>query len=157
VTVADSTALDLSSAMTIEAWVNPSVVGGWQTVLLKEGAGNMAYELYSNNDVSRPGVYFTGANGAIRAATGTAKLAANSWTHIATTYDGTNMRVYVNGVLVRTVARSGSMIATAGPLHIGGNEVWGGEFYSGLIDEVRIYNRALSLEEIQTDMTTAIQ
>jgi hypothetical protein len=156
VTVPDSAALDLSSAMTIEAWVNPSVVGGWQTVLLKEGTGNMAYELYSNNDVSRPGVYFTGGNGTIRSATGTAKLAANTWTHIATTYDGTNMRVYVNGVLVRTVARSGSIIATAGALHIGGNEVWGGEFYSGLIDEVRIYNRALSLDEIQTDMTTAI-
>jgi hypothetical protein len=156
VTVPDSAALDLSSAMTIEAWVNPSVVAGWQTVLLKEGAGNMAYELYSNNDVSRPAVYFTGANGTLRSATGTAKLPANTWTHIATTYDGTNMRVYVNGVLVRTVARAGSVIATAGPLHIGGNEVWGGEFYSGLIDEVRIYNRALSLEEIQTDMTTAI-
>jgi hypothetical protein len=156
VTVADSAALDLSSAMTIEAWVNPSVVAGWQTVLLKEGTGNMAYELYSNNDVNRPAVYFTGGNGAIRTATGTAKLAPNTWTHVATTYDGTSMRVYVNGVLVRTVARSGAILATAGPLHIGGNEVWGGEFYSGLIDEVRIYNRALSLEEIGSDMTTPI-
>ena len=157
VTVADSTALDLSSAMTIEAWVNPSVVGGWQTVLLKEGAGNMAYELYSNNDVSRPAAYFTGTNGTLRSAAGTAKLTANTWTHLAVTYDGTNMKVYVNGVLVRNVLRSGAILATDGPLHIGGNEVWGGEFYSGLIDDVRIYNRALSLEEIQTDMTTAIQ
>ena len=156
VTVADSAALDLSSAMTIEAWVNPSVVGGWQTLLLKEGLGNMAYELYSNNDVSRPAAYFTGANGTLRAATGTAKLAANAWTHLAVSYDGANMRVYVNGVLVRTVARSGAIIATNGSLHIGGNAVWGGEFFSGLIDEVRIYNRALSGEEIQTDMTTAI-
>jgi hypothetical protein len=156
VTVADSSALDVSSAMTVEAWVNPAVVGGWQTVLLKEGAGNMAYELYSNNDVSRPGMYFTGTNGTIRSATGTTKIAANTWTHIAVSYDGTNMRFYVNGVLVRTVARSGAIIATSGPLHIGGNDVWGGEFYSGLIDEVRIYNRALSLEEIQTDMTTPI-
>jgi hypothetical protein len=156
VTVADSAALDLSSAMTMEAWVKPSVVAGWQTVMLKEGTATMAYELYANNDVNRPAAYFTTAGGALRAATGTAKLAANTWTHIAIAYDGVNMKVYVNGVLVRTVARAGAILATAGPLHIGGNQVWGGEFFSGLIDEVRIYNRALSLEEIAADMGTPI-
>jgi hypothetical protein len=156
VAVADSASLDLSSAMTMEAWVQPSVVAGWQTVMLKEGAGTMAYELYGNNDVNRPAAYFTTAGGALRAATGTAKLAANTWTHIAATYDGTNMKLYVNGVLVRNVLRAGAILTTDGPLHIGGNEVWGGEWFSGLIDEVRIYNRALSIEEIQADMTTPV-
>jgi hypothetical protein len=157
VTVADSAALDLSSAMTLEAWVKPSAAGGWRTVLLKEGTGNMAYEMYSNNpDISRPAAYFTTAGGTLRAATGTAVLPTNAWTHLAATYDGTNMRFYVNGVLVRDVLRSGSILNTAGPLHIGGNQVWGGEFFAGLIDEVRIYNRALSAAEIGSDMTTPI-
>jgi hypothetical protein len=40
-------------------------------------------------------------------------------------------------------------------LRIGGNSVWG-EYFSGLIDEVRVYNRALTATQIQTDMTTAI-
>ena len=157
VTVADSASLDLSNTMTLEAWVNPRTVDNWQTLLLKEGAGTMAYELYSNNDVNRPAAYFTGTNGTIRAVTGTAALAVGTWTHLAVTYDGANMRLYVNGILVRTTARTGAMIATDGVLHIGGNQVWGGEFFSGLIDDMRIYNRALSAAEIQTDMTTAIR
>ena len=157
VTVADSASLDLSNTMTLEAWVNPRAAENWQTVLLKEGAGNMAYELYSNNDVNRPAAYFTGANGTIRAVTGTAALAVGTWTHLAVTYDGANMRMYVNGVLVRTAARTGAIIPTDGVLHIGGNQVWGGEFFGGLIDELRVYNRALSAAEIQTDMSTPIR
>jgi hypothetical protein len=66
------------------------------------------------------------------------------------------MRVYVNGALVRTVARTGAILASTGVLHIGGNQVWGGEFFQGLMDDVRIYNRALSGAEISTDMNTAI-
>jgi hypothetical protein len=152
ITVADSDALDLSTAMTLEAWVNPASLTGWRNVLLKEGGTGMAYELYAQNpDVSRPAAYAT-LNGAIRGITGTAPMPANTWSHLAVTYDGANMRLYVNGALVRTVARTGVIAATNGPLHIGGNAVWGGEFFAGAIDEVRIYNRALSAQEIAADM-----
>src|SRR5439155_9838817 len=71
------------------------------------------------------------------------------------TYDGANLRMYVNGTLVRTQAVTGSIVETSGALRIGGNSVWG-EYFSGLIDEVRIYSRALSQSEIQTDMNLAI-
>ena len=152
VTIADAASLDLTSAMTLEAWVNPSTLTQWHTVLLKENAAGMAYELYAHNpDVSRPAAYGT-LNGAIRGVTGTAALPTNTWTHLATTYDGTNMNLFVNGALVRTVARAGAMDATTGPLRIGGNLPWGGEFFAGLIDEVRIYNRALAPAEITADM-----
>jgi hypothetical protein len=156
VTVADSVSLELATGMTLEAWVNPSVVAGWNTVLLKEAGAGMSYELYSNNDLNRPAAYFTVPSGAIRAVTGTAAVGANAWTHVAVTYDGASMRMYVNGVLVRTTARTGAIVAEDGPLHIGGNEVWGGEWFSGLIDEVRIYNRALSATEIAADIATPI-
>jgi hypothetical protein len=156
VEVTDSVSLELSTGMTLEAWVNPSVAAGWNTVLLKEAGAGMSYELYSNNDVNRPAAYFTVPSGAIRAVTGTAAVGASTWTHLAVTYDGASMRMYVNGVLVRTTARTGTILAEDGPLHIGGNQVWGGEWFSGLIDEVRIYNRALSAAEIASDMTTPI-
>jgi hypothetical protein len=152
VTVADAASLDLTSAMTLEAWVNPSTLTQWHTVLLKESAAGMAYELYAHNpDISRPAAYGT-LNGALRGVTGTAALPTNTWTHLATTYDGTNMQLYVNGALVRSVARAGVMDATTGPLRIGGNVPWGGEFFAGLIDEVRVYNRALTASEIAADM-----
>jgi hypothetical protein len=157
VEVADSASLDLSTAMTLEAWVNPSARTGWHTILLKEAGATMAYEMYGNNpDISRPAAYFNTAGGALRAVTGTAAVGLNAWTHIAVTYDGTNMRMYVNGTLVRSVLRAGNILQSNGVLHIGGNVVWGGEFFQGLIDEVRIYNRALTAGEIQTDMSTPI-
>ena len=61
------------------------------------------------------------------------------------------MRLYVNGVQVGSTAVSGSMAASTGALRIGGNAIWG-EWFAGLIDEVRVYNRALSATEIQQDM-----
>jgi Concanavalin A-like lectin/glucanases superfamily len=50
---------------------------------------------------------------------------------------------------------AGAVAASTNPLRIGGNSVWG-EFFSGLIDDVRIYNRVLTAAEITTDMNTAI-
>jgi hypothetical protein len=63
----------------------------------------------------------------------------------------------VNGTQVATRAvLAGAVAASTNPLRIGGNSVWG-EFFSGLIDDVRIYNRVLTAAEITTDMNTAIQ
>src|SRR5206468_12262288 len=56
---------------------------------------------------------------------------------------------------VSSQAAAGSIFASADPLRFGGNAIWG-EYYAGLIDEIRIYNRALSSGEIQNVMTTPI-
>jgi hypothetical protein len=90
----------------------------------------------------------------VRSAVHTA-LPLGAWTHLATTYDGVNQRFYVNGALVATKAQTGSIAAGNQPLRIGGNSV-SGEYFQGVIDEVRIYNRALSAAEIATDMTTPV-
>jgi subtilisin family serine protease len=153
VTIPDAPSLDLTSGMTIEAWVRPTSNTGWRTVVLKEDVGGLAYALYSSNG-SRPAAYVhTNADVGLN---GTAALALNTWTHLAMTYDGTMLRMFVNGVQVGSMALTGGIAATSGVLRIGGNSVWS-EYYRGLIDDVRIYNRALSVTEIQTDMNTAIQ
>jgi len=54
------------------------------------------------------------------------------------------------------VAGTGLITSSNGAIRIGGNASSTGEFFRGLIDEVRVYNRALSLTEIQTDRDTAI-
>jgi hypothetical protein len=153
VTVADAASLDLSTGMTLEAWVNPTSPTGWRTVILKEQPGGLVYSLYASNGANRPsGHVFTSAEMDTQ---GTAVLQANTWTHLAVTYDGTTLRLFVNGVEASNKAVSGSIVGSSGVLRIGGNAVWG-EYFSGLIDEVRIYNRALSTVEIQTDMNTAV-
>jgi hypothetical protein len=75
---------------------------------------------------------------------------------LAATYDGATQRLYVNGALVASRAQTGLIKTSTSALRIGGDSVWG-EYFGGKIDEVRVYNRALSQTEIQKDMTTAIQ
>jgi hypothetical protein len=154
VTVADHALLDVTR-LTVSAWIRPTVRTPWMTVVMKETPDNLAYALYANNDASRPAGEVL-VSGVIRIATGTAAVSTTAWTHLAYTYDGANMRMYVNGVLVRTVARTGNITVSTGPLRIGGNEVWG-EFFTGLIDDVRVYNRALTLAEVQADMNTPVR
>ena len=142
--------------MTAEAWVNPSALGNaWRTVLLKEQTGNMVYDLYANGSggtkVPSSEVYVGGA----KMVSAASALAVGTWTHLAATFDGSTLRIYVNGTQASQLAVSGSIATSTGVLRIGGNSVWG-EYFSGLIDEVRLYNRALSAAEIAQDMTTPI-
>jgi hypothetical protein len=155
--------------MTVEAWVNPTAMSGWETVVMKErgaaGAGLLSYALYAH-DGAPEGNGFVGAAGYLRP-TGTtstdqgvrdaahARLPLNEWTHLATTYDGARQRLYVNGVLVASRAQTGSIVVANQPLRIGGNNS-SGEFFQGMIDEVRVYNRALSVGEIAADMNTPV-
>ena len=150
VTVADKASLDLTGAMTLSAWVNPSTNGNWRTVMLKEAGTDLVYALYSSDTTSLPNAFIR-TGGTDQSAAGTGALPVNTWSHLAATYDGSNIRVYLNGALVRTVAATGSMAASTGALRIGGNSIWG-EYFAGLIDEAHVYNRALSAAEVTADM-----
>jgi len=148
VTVADANPLDLAAGMTLEAWVKPTVSSGWRTVLLKERAGGLAYALYGSSDNGRPMTEILA--GSTREARGTTVLPAGQWSHIAATYDKSTLRLYVNGTQVASAALAGTLFNSPGALRIGGNSVWG-EYFSGLIDEVRVYERALTAAEIAAD------
>jgi hypothetical protein len=159
VTVADANALDLTTGMTLEAWVYPTAggSGSWRNVIIKERPSGEAYNLYSNADTNAPVVYVVRAAqpGTALDARGTAALALNTWTHVAATFDNATLRLYVNGTQVGTRAVAGPLVTSTGALRIGGNSLWG-EFFQGRLDDVRIYNRALTAIEIQTDANTPI-
>ena len=153
VTVPDASSLDLTTGMTVEAWVRPAALGGWRTVVFKERPGGVVYGLYADQAAGRPlGQVYIGSE---RSAIGTSALPLNVWSHLATTFDGSVVRLFVNGVLVGTSSISGSMTASTGVLRIGGNSIWS-EWYAGLIDEVRVYSRALTAAELQQDMQTPV-
>ena len=154
VTVADTAALDLTTAMTLEAWVRPTSTNRWRTVALKEQTGNLVYAVYGNNSGQRASANLW-LGSSEKEARSASQLAANTWTHLAATYDGATIRVYVNGALSGSTATTGSMPASTGPFRIGGNAVWD-EFFAGQLDDLRLYNRALSATEVQTDMATPV-
>ncbi len=159
VSVADANILDFTTAMTLEAWVYPTAngAGSWRNIIIKERAGGEAYNLYANADTNVPVMYLVQASQPASAldVRGTGQLPLNTWTHLAATYDGATLRLYVNGVQVGSRPITGAILATTGALRIGGNSVWG-EFFQGRLDEIRIYNRALTQAEIQFDMTIAV-
>ncbi|HEY7118821.1 MAG TPA: Ig-like domain-containing protein [Tepidisphaeraceae bacterium] len=155
VTVADNALFHLTTGMTLEAWVKPSSLSGWTNVVMKERAGGLAYALYASDDSNHPPAGYINRGGSDISSVGASVLALGAWTHLATTYDGANLRLYVNGTLVRTKAITGNVTSSTSPIRIGGDSVWG-EYFNGLIDEVRVYSRALSLTEIQTDMNAAV-
>jgi uncharacterized protein YjdB len=153
VTINDVTSLHLTNGMTLEAWVKLTTITGWQAVIIKEMPSDLCYALYAGSDQNQPDAALnTRADLNVYA---TAGLTANTWAHLAATYDGANVGVYINGTLVQTVPDTGNLAASTSPLRIGGDSVWG-EYLNGVIDEVRVYNRALSVTEIQTDMNTPI-
>jgi len=155
-TVNDANTLDLTNAMTLEAWVNPTAApAGWTSVLMKEQPGNLVYGLYSGStSPDRPTAW--GYVTTETEVTGTTALATNTWTHLAATFDGTTLRLYVNGVQQATQALAGNLMISTGALRIGGNAIWG-EYFRGQIDDVRIYNRVLTATEIVSDMNAPVQ
>ena len=156
VVVPDSNSLDLTNKLTLEAWVYPTnAMSGWDTILMKEQPPtNLLYALYANGDNNLPYGYIN-INGE-QGLSWTSTLPLNTWSYLALTYDGATLRFYVNGQLVGSKAQTGSLPVTSGTLGIGGNNIWPDECFAGRIDEIRIYNRALTQQEIQNDMNTPI-
>ncbi|HUA66530.1 MAG TPA: LamG-like jellyroll fold domain-containing protein [Alphaproteobacteria bacterium] len=153
VTINSSATLQLSTAMTLEAWVNPSVVDStWRDVIYK-GQDNYYLEGTSGNGkVPAIGGTFGGSDTVLD---GTGGLPTNTWSYLAATYDGITTRLYVNGVQVASQAQTGPIATSTNPLQIGGDSFYG-QFFQGIIDEVRIYDVALTAAQIQTDMNTSL-
>ncbi len=153
VNIPNSSSLQLTTAMTLEAWVNPSTVSSaWRDVLYK-GNDNYYLEATSSHG-SKPDAGLI-AGGSYGDAYGTAALSANTWSFLTETYDGATLRLYVNGTQVAATAHTGAITTSTNQLQIGGDSLYG-QYFKGLIDEVRVYNFALSAAAIQTDMNTPI-
>ena len=155
-TVADAGSLDLASALTVEAWVYPTGGGAMaRPVVGKERPSNAAWFLNASTTGSaNPSVAVRVGTSNV-SATASGPLPVNTWAHLAATYDGASLRLYVNGTLAAERATSGVLATSSRPLRIGHNDVSGGVFL-GRIDEVRVYARALMASEIQADMARPV-
>jgi chitodextrinase len=154
VSIPASPSLNATNGLTLEAWVYPTATqSGWRAVVQKE---TDAWFLHASHDggALRPAAGGTyGGNGDLVGSTSAIPL--NTWTHLAQTYDGSTLQLYVNGVVVASKARTGALQTTTSPMWIGGNNPYG-EYFTGRIDDVRVYDRALSVSEITSDMNTSV-
>ncbi|HTH06769.1 MAG TPA: PQQ-dependent sugar dehydrogenase, partial [Ilumatobacteraceae bacterium] len=97
VLVPDASSLDLLTAMTVEAWVYPtSTLSGVRTILSKQ---QNVYSLYGSTDTHAGLSARIGGGPCCTLLESPSSLPPNQWTHIAGTYDGTALRLYLNGIL----------------------------------------------------------
>ena len=156
VTISNAASLQLTTGMTLEAWVKPTVAQQASAAIIgKEASTGLNYGLYASDTI-------TGHPNAVtmNAATqssgedtflGQSTLPTSTWTFLAATYDGSTLHIYENGVLVTSVVYNYTLATSTGALRLGGNNIFG-DYFQGLIDNVRIYNRALNGGEIRSDM-----
>jgi len=128
---------------TIEAWVKTSsITGDFQAIVSSTGCNFFHLQLHSGGNIafwSDTGItYFPIIS---QSPTGV-------WRHIAISVKSGNSKLYVDGIEVGSVSMAFSNITKATELHIG-NGHQNGRFFNGIIDEVRIYNRALTADEIR--------
>ena len=153
VTIPDAALLHLTTGMTLEAWVDPSAVSAaWRDVVYKANDNFYLEATSTNGSLPDAG---TIAGGSYADAFGTAKLTANTWAFLTETYDGSTLRLYVNGTQVASTAHTGAITTSTNPLQIGGDSLYG-QYFAGLIDNVRVYNVALTAAQIQTDQATSV-
>ncbi|TNE80962.1 MAG: T9SS type A sorting domain-containing protein [Bacteroidetes bacterium] len=133
------------SAFTIEAWINRSDLGHLHTIFSNY---NGSYPLLLRIDNDKIAMH---TNSAV-SVTGTSILPVGEWIHIAGTYDGTSVRLYVNGIQEGLASYNQTLIAANGELKIGGGINNGTEYFRGSIADVRLWNRAKTATEIQLQM-----
>jgi hypothetical protein len=150
VSVPDSSSLDgFTNRITIEAWVkvNSFAGPGWDGILTK---GNSSWQLRRYGSSSTAAFSTAGLSNSDLG--GQKNINDGLWHHIAGVYDGTYKFLYVDGKLDASVPATGTIAQNNYPVYIGGNAQTQGNlpgyFWNGLIDEVSIYNRALSSNEI---------
>jgi hypothetical protein len=127
-----------SSAITVSAWIKLDAHKNWNRVLNHEWVNN-GWVLFT--DASGNATFGVGQAGAQYNAT-KAGLAVGSWYHLVGVYDGSNVRIYVNGQEGTPHAKSGLILDNVGNVDIG----WA---LNGAIDDVRIYNKALTASEVR--------
>lgn len=157
---ADSSSLDLSANMTVEAWVKPTSLGVDRILLGKSNfAGGHSYALSVYADGRLRLDVFQNDTTFRYAMTNPGALQVNVWQHIAATYDhsANTVHIYVNGVDLPFMNGGGVITGiqnTSTPFTIGArlNGSAGTEFFDGSIDEVRVWSVARTQQECRASM-----
>ena len=152
VSVRNSTSLNITGSYTMEAWVSPENVSSpsFQIIMQKRNSGSNGYTMYlSNGKIAL-------RNNAGTRLIGKTVIPNNTWSHIAGTYNAASgtYTVYINGLFDTSAVNPGfDPVTNTDSLWIGKGS---NSPFSGLMDEVRIWNRALSSTEIKNYRRTSL-
>ncbi len=152
VTIPDAANLTILDQVSVEAWVKISAFGGGDqnTIIAKwRDSSPDSHNYYLGLLRSGPAIFYVGINGNIYGGA-SQPLQTNQWYHLAGTYDGAAVKLYVNGVLANSQSAIGTLWTGSTPVYIGASpEGQFPRYFHGLIDEVAVFNEALTDADIQ--------
>ncbi|MFO8078029.1 MAG: LamG-like jellyroll fold domain-containing protein [Thermoplasmatota archaeon] len=147
--VADSENLNFKGNFTAMAWVkwtiDPETGDSWANILnkgrdaqwqIQHSYDNSQFEFAVNTENTR------------HWADSSTEVKEGVWYHVAGIYDGSEIRIYVNGSYENQYDLTGDVFVTDYPVNIGRRSVFNDRYFTGIIDEVYLYNRTLSAEEL---------
>jgi len=157
VAVPDSAALDVTDAFSIAVWVrhDGAALKDWEAILAK---GDTTYRLHLNGGCSiadtLPGNTRHGITLGLNGGCSGADLNSNvvplpdTWYHVAATYDRSTIRIYINGTLVNSASYGAAINTNNADLFIGENSQNNGRHWSGDIDELAIWDTAITPQRV---------
>ena len=152
VEVTNESAFDFTTAITLEAWFMPATVSGVQGLISKNFGNNAhPYQIRIHDDEVLFGFY-SNTIGWQPIQTTSANLQVGQWYHIACTYNMTQAFIYINGQQKGMAYKNFEIPLNDQPLEIGRSKDMSYEYFAGIIDEVRVWDIALSQEEVEANM-----
>jgi len=165
INIGNGTTLHITGSLTVSAWIKPSSFSEDNTdaaVVSKRGSsGGFELDVTRDTGTRTIGFKLTSSSGANMIRYGSTALAVGQWYHVAGVYNASaqTMDVYVNGV-PDNGNQSGTITTSQKDFTVNvnfGRRLDTSSFFSGVIDEVRIYNNALTQAQIQSDMNASIE
>jgi len=152
VEVPHDSSLSLTTQITVEAWINLSNLSAWAQDIVMKGSNEAGYSyvLYvrDHDEIA----FHTG--GPVHE-TDNVNLQAHQWYHVAATYDGSEVKLFINGDEHYSGPQSGDLTEKVGSLKISGDGST--EWFNGFIDEVRLWNIARTQEQIRETMNQPLE
>ncbi|MBI5044846.1 MAG: DUF2341 domain-containing protein [Candidatus Levybacteria bacterium] len=137
-------AAQFTTSMTLSAWIKPTAGGATQNIF--DNSNPWSYRLYRSGTTLSIQLSTNGGNNGYHSIT--SALTASVWQHVVAVFNGTNIILYVNGNEVLSEAAGTSTIQSPSAAWVLGS-YGSGEYFNGVIDDARAYNRALSSSEIK--------
>jgi len=133
----NDSSFDINDSITLSAWIKGTFNNNWDPIIAK----GLDWQL--TKGMGDEAVFFCLGIGYV---TGLANINDNEWHHVAGVYDGSKLYLYVDGGVDASKSASGSLNVSASDVYIGGSP---SASFNGFVDDVRIYDRALSADEVE--------
>jgi uncharacterized protein (DUF2141 family) len=136
--------------VTLEAWVNHSDLGNsiQRYITIQPEAAVLRYDGVSSGGTPKLHFYIKKSSGTLSGVSAVNVLPVGEWTHVAGTYDGADLKLYMNGELVASSSPAGGLYPPNGSFSFSGS----GETMNGKLDELRVWNLARTQEQIRESM-----